>query len=313
MKIKEGYALVHSRYISAASSKFSQFLREASTVVPAEEFFDMNEFMDTSNQQKLTVYITPDELVQVHNSLVENLENLPNSSEDPLRIILNELGAPPAPGTAAKGPGSEIVLHLSNRFAAMQGNNDQPVKKLMKEAKRMILIVIRYSAGPSLLDILEDPTTEAQEQKFAAYCKERESGNVTDSNLSLDALQEQSSSPETSPKSATASPLGLDSSMYQILTSTTFAQLKIRALEAMAKLETMEKVSKADKYQSMLDSIVEDMLNKQKSRANRRREIQQLTKTAANLEEKSKFLDESTKSYHDYIEACMAQLTNKKG
>jgi chromosome segregation ATPase len=80
----------------------------------------------------------------------------------------------------------------------------------------------------------------------------------------------------------------------------------------MAKLEKMEKVSKADKYQSMLDSIVEDMLNKQRRRQQRRREIQQLRKTMQTLDEKAGFLSESMKSYHDYIESCMAQLNKKK-
>jgi Ras GTPase-activating-like protein IQGAP2/3 len=62
----------------------------------------------------------------------------------------------------------------------------------------------------------------------------------------------------------------------------------------------------------MLDSIVEDMLNKQRKRQQRRREIQQLRRTMASLDEKAAFLQESAQSYHDYIEACMAQL-NKKG
>jgi len=63
----------------------------------------------------------PDEIVQVHHSLVENLQQLPNTNEDPLRIILNEMGIPPASGTASKGPGSEVILHLSNRLAKIVG------------------------------------------------------------------------------------------------------------------------------------------------------------------------------------------------
>ena len=95
--------------------------------------------------------------------------------------------------------------------------------------------------------------------------------------------------------------------------SLTFAQIKIFALESMAKLEGLKLASKADNYQSMLDSIVEDMLNKQRLRAKRHRELLSLRQTMINLREKSTYLEESSKSYHDYIDACLAQLTNKKG
>jgi hypothetical protein len=82
----------------------------------------MDEFFDSGKQSKHTVYITPDEIVQVHHSLVENLQQLPSVHDDPLRIILNEMGAPPALGTAAKGPGSEVVLRIYNRFGKIAGN-----------------------------------------------------------------------------------------------------------------------------------------------------------------------------------------------
>jgi hypothetical protein len=304
-----GFATEQFKYVQQASAKFSYFLKEASNVITAEEFFDINEFLDIGKTAKVQVYITPDEIVQVHNALVQYLDQLPSTPNDPLRTILDEFGQPPTLGSAAKGPGSEIVLHLSNRFA--KADKDAPLRRLMKETKRMILLIIRFSSGKSLLDILEEQATEIQETNFAKYVREQESIRAT--NLSSPQLSSpdrdqaiQSSgndlnSPGTSPVYKT-----MDDSII------TFAQLKIKALESMAKLEKMEKVSKADKYQSMLDSIVEDMLNKQRRRQQRRREIQQLRKTMQTLDDKSAFLQDSMKSYHDYIESCMAQL-NKKG
>jgi Ras GTPase-activating-like protein IQGAP2/3 len=81
----------------------------------------------------------------------------------------------------------------------------------------------------------------------------------------------------------------------------------------MAKLEEWDLVSKKDHYQSMIDQIVEDMLTKQRRKAQIHRELLSLKKTFINLEEKAQFLDESSKSYNDYIDACMTQLSNKKG
>ena len=47
---------------------------------------------------------------------------LAKSEDDPLKIILNEMGTPPDLGSAAKGPGSEIVLNLTNRFGKVAGD-----------------------------------------------------------------------------------------------------------------------------------------------------------------------------------------------
>lgn len=76
----------------------------------------------------------------------------------------------------------------------------------------------------------------------------------------------------------------------------------------MAKLEEYELVTKADKYQSMLDKIVEDMLTKHRRRTQIHRELLSLRKTMSNLKEKATFLQEATESYHNYIDSCMAQL-----
>ena len=88
----------------------------------------------------------------------------------------------------------------------------------------------------------------------------------------------------------------------------TLAQIKVKALENMARLEEYELANKNDKYQSMLDRLVEDMVTKNRRKSQIHREILSLRKTMANLKEKAKFLQEATQSYHDYVDSCMAQL-----
>lgn len=91
----------------------------------------------------------------------------------------------------------------------------------------------------------------------------------------------------------------------------TFVQLKSACLELMAKLESLGVCSVDDEYQSVLDMIIEEMLNKQKRRAARKREFDTLQNTLTNLDEKMSFLNDQKKSYHDYIDACMMQLQSK--
>ena len=44
--------------------------------MPADEFFDMNEFVDSSRQNKPKIYISPEEVCQVHRNLDLYLEEL---------------------------------------------------------------------------------------------------------------------------------------------------------------------------------------------------------------------------------------------
>ncbi|KAJ3303693.1 hypothetical protein HDV03_003566 [Kappamyces sp. JEL0829] len=299
-----------STYLQESAPKFAKFIKEASNTVASEEFFGIDEFHDSGAQVqgKLTVYITPDEVVQVHHSLVENLQQLPSSPEDPLRVILNEMGIPPALGTAAKGPGSEIVLRLFNRFGKIGGDENAPVRKLLKDTKRLVLLIIRFSAGKSLLDILEQVATSQQEVSFAAWVEQQDA--IHKSHQRTDSGAKSPHSPDALHDQPVVLPIWKNPVDESNLT---FAQIKILALENMAKLEEFEVVSKKDHYQSMLDKIVEDMLTKQRRRTYIHRELLSLRKTMFNLEEKSTYLADSAKSYHDYIDACMAQLSNKKG
>lgn len=93
--------------------------------------------------------------------------------------------------------------------------------------------------------------------------------------------------------------------------SVTFGNLKLRALENMAKLESEGLVTKSNSYQDMLNSIAKDMMNKHRRRSQRQREIDSLRQTLSNLEEKASYLEDQKKSYHSYIDACMAQLNKK--
>jgi hypothetical protein len=112
-----------NKYIQSSCEKFGQYLNEVKTVVPADEYFDMNEFADSSRQSKPKIYISPEEVIQVHKHVLAYLDELDVSAEDPLRITLNELGPAPKTTYGGKQAGSEIVLELKDRFAKVDGED----------------------------------------------------------------------------------------------------------------------------------------------------------------------------------------------
>ncbi|KAI8799673.1 hypothetical protein BJ742DRAFT_844964 [Cladochytrium replicatum] len=313
-------------YLSKSAKTFGLFFLEASTVVTAEDYFNIDEYVDLSRTQKPTILISPHEVFQVHRTLVENIGDIVEpSKDDPLSLILNDLGNPPPQSESKDNNSGAVTLSLVNRFAKID-DADSQVRNIFVETKRYILSVIRIQSGKNLLETLVAPVTEEQETKFtelqqrendrqqakreAAAAAKDKMGSVADLTGSRDA----GLSP-LSPLSATGMGMGSNAALLRGSDTQpmTFAILKKKALEGMARLEEEGKVSKANCYQDMIDSIAKDMLNKHRRRNQRRRELLSLKQTFGNLEEKSTYLNDQKKSYHDYINSCMTQLTSKKG
>lgn len=162
-------AVAINSFISSATKSFAHFIKEAAEVDSIQEHFGMNEFLDMSLQEKPSIYITPEEVIQIHSDLVSNLDQLSTDPWDPLNVILSELGTVPSVQSAAKGPGSELTLHLTNRFAASENPEEMQKRKLISEAKLLIKCIVRIHVGTSLLKILEEPTTEQVQSNYSEY------------------------------------------------------------------------------------------------------------------------------------------------
>ncbi|KAI9354864.1 hypothetical protein DFJ73DRAFT_795084 [Zopfochytrium polystomum] len=181
-------------YIASASKRFSAFFNEVANVITAEEYFNMDQFMDMSRQRKPSIFITPNEIYRIHLALDKNLDVLAPDPTDPLRIIISELG--PAPPVSDKEQ-SEVHLTLVNRFAKLEDESEIKLKHLLADTKRLIIAIVRVQSGHNLLDILEAPVTEEQERQFQAHraaemrryleSREKKSGQVWRENGDLSA------------------------------------------------------------------------------------------------------------------------------
>ena len=87
----------------------------------AEEFFGIDEFVDMSTTKRPVVYISPNEIFQVHATLLENLEYIASKDDDPLKLILKDLGAAPPVKEDLAVQNTELSLTLTNRFAKLDG------------------------------------------------------------------------------------------------------------------------------------------------------------------------------------------------
>ncbi|KAJ3105040.1 hypothetical protein HDU97_008648 [Phlyctochytrium planicorne] len=310
----DSFTVEMNEYISTSAKKFFQFFNEASNVVTAEEYFSMDEFLDVGRQQKPTILITPNEIYQVHDALLQNIDDLTSDPGDPLRQILNDLGAAPAVSEKSQ---TEVHLPLINRFAKVEDEKDSKQRHLFSETKRLVILTLRIQSGKNLLDVLEAPVTEKEESDFAKEAQKEITSYLLSKEKKeakrLSAVDEIGSGSLDGLSSSTSLFFGSQSALTKSDGTThTFSQIKRRTLENMAKLESLGLISKANNYQDMLNAIAKDMMNKHRRKTQRRRELESLKKTLNYLEEKSGYLDEQKKSYNDYVSACMAQLGNKK-
>lgn len=74
--------------------------------------------------QPKPIYISPNEIYAMHSLLSQNLDRLAASRDDPLRLILVELGGVPNLGSEELNAARDaaITLELTNRFASVKGN-----------------------------------------------------------------------------------------------------------------------------------------------------------------------------------------------
>lgn len=94
----------------------------------AEAQYHANEFLDVAVQPK-PIYISPNEVYSMHSLLSQHLERLATSRDDPLRVILVELGGVPHLGNEELNAARDlaITLELTNRFANVKGKYNESI------------------------------------------------------------------------------------------------------------------------------------------------------------------------------------------
>jgi Ras GTPase-activating-like protein IQGAP2/3 len=265
-------------------------------VQDAEVYFGIDEYDDLARTHKPIIYITPLEVFSMHRMLNDHLEMLAPQQNDLLQQILQDLGEIPPieEETNNTSNTSELSLTLVNRFAEETINSPATeLNHLFMETKRYVLSIIRVQTGQSLLDILVQPVTQHDEEVYSELIK-------------ADKHDKNTKRQRPAPSDASAAYL-VD------VTTITFAELKKFALQNILHLEKLGKVSRQNNYQDILNAIAIDIRNKHRRRMHRQKEMQQIRQTLMHLDEKRAYLDDQIKSYNDYIDACLQQLTTKKG
>ncbi|MCO5613981.1 hypothetical protein L7F22_068261 [Adiantum nelumboides] len=288
-----------NEYVQQASNRFNEWLLGVVEVQDAEQHFNADEFLDHTVPQRPVIYISPNEIYSMHWLVSQQLDHMAPLSEDPLRVTLAELGAPPVSATQELNTArdTEITFELLSRRTSLK-DPEAETKALFVETKRLVLCLLKVQSGKTLVDVFVEPVTEQNEMTWE---------EIVSLEVAADRQRQRGQRPPVPADMA----LQMRSPRLEDVRRMSFAQLKARTLENMLELEKLGKVSRSNKYQDMLNAIAIDIRNKHRKRIQRHNEKVAMHTTLQNLKEKKAYLEEQINSYHSYIDASMSTMQKK--
>ncbi|XP_028297790.1 ras GTPase-activating-like protein IQGAP3 isoform X2 [Gouania willdenowi] len=278
-----------NQFITLTHHTFRRFLVLVCDVPDPEERFGVDEFSEDIIINNPTIYISVSELLRTHQLLLEHQEVLSPDPTDPLRLLLNELGAIPSLheliDPSSESSSSEISLKLTNKFNNI--TNDD-AESLLLRTKQLILDVIGCQSGETLHAVLRNKPTPDQEAKHDWLMRRRQKVQrsrslVADGNLSLQEKKKK-------------------------------IRKSLRQLETLGVLGTSGPSEEhfLSSEEHILSLIAKDIRQQKVRRQRRGAELNKLHQTLSSLQNKSRYYSEQVDYYLNYINTCYDQLTSSK-
>lgn len=248
---------------------------------------------DLTSHMRPVLYLKTSEILTIHSLVSQELDTMAPDSDDPLRMVINQLGTLPTDASEILNIAkfTDVKLELNPSFCTIE-DSEAEINSLMVSAKRCLIYVLRVQSGSNLLDVLVSPVEEFHEQKYRTLLAE-EAKTREKRQLDSTIIQETQ---------------GLGD-----LESLKYRELKLLALEKIIELESHGKITREDNYQGILNSIAQDIKTKRDRRFIREKELQEVQTALSHLGDKEEYLQKKLKTYNDYIEQAMLTLQTKKG
>uniref|UniRef100_A0A0B7B822 Ras GTPase-activating-like protein IQGAP1 n=1 Tax=Arion vulgaris TaxID=1028688 RepID=A0A0B7B822_9EUPU len=305
---ESSYLASMNDYIRNAHEKFKKYCLAACDVEDPEIRFNVDQYSDVTMITKPVVYISVGEIVDTHQLLLQHQEMIAKDPKDPLHELLEDLGDAPTIdellGTELTGDEAanealrqqmaktEISLTLSSKFE-VQTDDKADMKSLLIRTKRLIVDVIACQPGENLIVVLDSPCNQQQDEMHQAMVKKR------------DLIDK---------KVAQSHEGGKTLVRHESVHGDTRLPIEIMKTKVKANLNTLElsgMVSKKNKYQDLLNAIVQDIRNQRRYRNNRKQELKRLRSTIKSLSEKRTFYESQIDYYNQYVKTCLDNLQNK--
>lgn len=286
-------------FIIECHEKFKNFFRHCCEVEEPETVYNVTQYSEATLIVKPTIYITIQEICETHQLLLDHEEILAPDSNDPLHVLLSDLGERPSvhalvgealescSGTVGR---MEVCLALINKFDVTETAEEKDSKdsnKMFSRTKQLLVDVLRCVEGSSIGHLVTGPTLSPQEERYRSIIHTR-TRQEHQAKLNHTALNRSNS--------------------FLAETRVSLHEVKTRLTHNLRRLENQGLTSRSDNYQTLLNAIASDIVNQRQHRISRRMELQRLLVTAKQLEEKEKFYRDQLDSYHTYLSTCLANI-----
>jgi len=249
--------------------------------------------------QPKPIYISPNEVYAMHSLLAQHVNILAAPRDDPLRVILTELDGVPNLGSEELKDARDraVTLELTNRFADVRDPHANE-KAIWVQAKRGVLAVLRVQPAANLVESLVEAVTDEHEDLWE---------EIVNTELVYTEMQEQRHGRQPS--------AGVNDSAYRLqdIRTLSYADVKEHALFYLLELEQLNKVTRADGYQGVLNAIAADLRSKHRRRIQRRQEMDAMNDALKHLNERKAAYKEQITSYNNYVDSAMSTLQRGKG
>ncbi|KAJ8679150.1 hypothetical protein QAD02_014937 [Eretmocerus hayati] len=274
-------------FIIECHEKFKKFFRYCCQIEELDDHFSMHEYTEATLIHKPEIAISLQEICDTHNLLLEYQDQIAPDPMDSLHELLDDLGSAPTVATLlgitdpvsetniARLRNTEVYLVLSNKFEVPE-SDDTSLNKLFIKTKELLVCVLQFLKGETLVEALETHSSPVQEKMY------------NNKNVSL-----------------------ASSIMHHKSSSLDDCKLQLRSY--LNKLELGGWVSREDGYQTIVTAVAKDLCNKSRYRVLRNKELVNLRTTKQRLEEKSNYYKEQVEYYNEYIKRCLANLSAGKG
>ncbi|XP_029050274.2 ras GTPase-activating-like protein IQGAP1 [Osmia bicornis bicornis] len=275
-------------FIIEYHEKFKKFFRYCCQIEDLEEHFCIHEYTEATLIHKPEIYISLQEICDTHCLMLEYQDQIAPDPMDPLHDLLDDLS--PAPTVASllgisdtmceanliRFGKTEVCLVLTNKFQ-VQEDEDASLNKLFIKTKELLVSVLQFLKGQTLVEALETSCSPVQEKLYTVKCS------------------------------------SISPALNIIHKSSSLNDCKLQLRAYLNKLELGGWVSQSDGYQNIITAVAKDLCNKGKYRIIRNKELQTLRVTKQRLEEKCKYYQEQVEYYNEYIQRCLENLHTGKG
>jgi len=155
-------------FINKNTEAVREFYSDLIEVADPDDYLQVDKYMELTQKTKPIILVSLNEMAQTHQNLAHHIEKLAKDKEDPLRLILNDLGE--VPQMCPKEDDREIQLTLTNRFKQNMEEEISASASLYAETKELIISTFRLipvqgsDQDQTLLGILNSGKKYAKEK-----------------------------------------------------------------------------------------------------------------------------------------------------